>query len=350
MPKESKEGRTFFNLILLFAAIISYFLLAPYLGTIVFAGVIVVMFKPVYDAYVKWLKGRAGLATFLVTITIIVTLLLPLYSIIDITIRQAVQFSQDAGQLMQGKDITLGDVVGQVNSVMEQVPFAGTEKLTEKEVISKVEGLAATFAKFLADRAIAVGSSTAELLPKIIIFFALIAGMFPAYQKIIQMLKDLSPLDDDLDQKYIDRMLVMTKSMVKGVFIIAIAQGAAAGLLYWIAGAKYVFFWTILAIFLSLIPVGAHVISIPMGIVFLASGQIWQGLLVIIGSLVVVGNIDNILRPKLVPKETELPTALILLSAFGGLHLFGFLGVIYGPVIMIFLVTTIEIYLDNFRR
>ncbi len=348
MPKKSKEGRVFFNIILLIAVFVSYFLLEPYLGTIVFAGVIVVMFKPCYDLYVKWLKGRESLATVLVILTIIIVLLVPLYFVIDVTIRQAVQISQDASQLVEGKDISLSSVLDEVNSVLEEIPFREHEPLTEKDVIDKVQGIAQTIAQFLANRAIAVGSTTAELLPKIIIFLALIIGMFPAYDTLIDFLKKLSPLDDVLDQKYIDRMVVMTKSMVKGVFIIAIAQGSAAGVLYWIAGAKYVFFWMLLAILLSLIPVGAHVISIPMGIIFLAGGQVWQGLLVIIGSLVVVGNIDNILRPKLVPKETELPTALIILSAFGGLHLFGFLGVIYGPVIMIFLVTTIEIYLENY--
>ena len=69
----------------------------------------------------------------------------------------------------------------------------------------------------------------------------------------------------------------------------------------------------------------------------------------LIGSLLVVGNLDNVLRPRLVSKDSEMSTALILLSAFGGLNLFGFLGVIYGPVVMIFLVTTIEIYLEYYQ-
>jgi predicted PurR-regulated permease PerM len=282
-------------------------------------------------------------------LTTIIVLVAPIYFVIDITIRQAVQFSEDVSQLIEGKNLSLSGILEEVNQTLDKIPYREHKPVTEQDVIDNVQNIAQTVAGFLANRAIEAGSSTAELIPKLIIFLTLIATLFPAYPTMIQLLKDLSPLDDALDQKYLDRMLMMTKSMVKGVFIIAIVQGVSAGILYWIAGVKYVFFWTLLAIFFSIIPVGAHIISIPMGIILLINGQVWQGLLVIIGSLLFVGNIDNFLRPKLVPKETELNSALILLSALGGLNLFGFLGVIYGPVIMIFLVTTIEIYLENFR-
>ena len=92
-----------------------------------------------------------------------------------------------------------------------------------------------------------------------------------------------------------------------------------------------------------------NVITVPAGIVLIAFGSGWQGLLVIIGGLLVVSNIDTILRPLLVPKEANINSALVLIGALGGLHLFGFLGVIYGPVVMIFLVTTVEIYLEHYR-
>ena len=90
-------------------------------------------------------------------------------------------------------------------------------------------------------------------------------------------------------------------------------------------------------------------ITIPAGITLVVFGSVWQGLLVLLGGLVVVSNIDTFLRPMLVPKEASLNPALVLIGALGGLRLFGFLGVIYGPVVMIFLVTTIEIYLEHYR-
>ena len=88
----------------------------------------------------------------------------------------------------------------------------------------------------------------------------------------------------------------------------------------------------------------------PAGIILLAFGSVWQGLLVLLSGLLVVSNIDTLLRPLLVPKEANLNAAMVLIGALGGLHLFGFLGVIYGPVVMIFLVTTVEIYLEHYRE
>jgi predicted PurR-regulated permease PerM len=91
------------------------------------------------------------------------------------------------------------------------------------------------------------------------------------------------------------------------------------------------------------------VIGVPIGITQIILGNVWQGIIILLGYVLVVANIDYFLRPRMTSKQAHLTPVLILLSAFGGLHLFGFLGVIYGPVIMIFLVTTIEIYLEHFR-
>jgi predicted PurR-regulated permease PerM len=127
-------------------------------------------------------------------------------------------------------------------------------------------------------------------------------------------------------------------------------QGVAAGVFLAIGGVPYVAFWTLLCIVFALLPLGVNVITVPAGIALLAFGSVWQGLLVLLGGLLVVSNIDTLLRPLLVPKEANLNSALVLIGALGGLHLFGFLGVIYGPVVMIFLVTTVEVYLEHYQE
>jgi hypothetical protein len=103
--------------------------------------------------------------------------------------------------------------------------------------------------------------------------------------------------------------------------------------------------------FLSLLPmIGISLIAWPIGIVLILNGQVWQGVFIIAAFLVVVANIDTALRPKLVPKDAYLNPALVMLSVFGGLSLMGFIGLIYGPVIMILLVTSLEIYAKYIMR
>jgi predicted PurR-regulated permease PerM len=137
----------------------------------------------------------------------------------------------------------------------------------------------------------------------------------------------------------------MTKAMVKGQFIIALAQGIVDASLLWVVGIDYFFFWLVLLTFLSIIPLGGGIIVIPIGIILILTGNIWQGLVLILGHILIVTNIDNILRPKLVPKDAKLDSALLILSVFAGIAMFGFLGIVIGPVIMILIVTTIEAYI-----
>ena len=89
----------------------------------------------------------------------------------------------------------------------------------------------------------------------------LLAVLFPSFPRDVQMLKRMSPLDDDLDQLYIDKLSVMAKAMVRGVFIIALAQGLTQGLFYWIAGVPYLFFVTLLSIVAAMLPSNAHYVK-----------------------------------------------------------------------------------------
>ena len=349
MPIKTHDNRGFFYLLLAFAGLSAYWLLEPYLATIIFSIVVVVMFNSLYHWFLRRTKNRESLSISLTLLTICLTGLVPLVLVINVTVSQAIQFKEEVTTMVAGNNVSVTNVISEVNHWIAKIPFGNIEPITEEKIIDTVRGIIQPITRFLADRAVQLGSSSADLITKFIIFLTLVGTLFPKYPKLIQLVKDLSPLDDSLDQKYLDRMIAMTRSMVKGVFVIALAQGVAAGFFYWIVGVKYVFFWTLLAIFLSILPLGSHVISVPMAIVLLAMGNIWQGVVLLIGSLLVVGNLDNVLRPRLVSKDSEMSTALILLSAFGGLNLFGFLGVIYGPVVMIFLVTTIEIYLEYYQ-
>jgi predicted PurR-regulated permease PerM len=149
---------------------------------------------------------------------------------------------------------------------------------------------------------------------------------------------------------YLAQAGAMTKAMVKGQFVIAIAQGFASAFSLWVTGLDYFWFFFVLLTFLSFIPLGGGIVTLPLGVVLIATGHIWQGIFVILFHLLVVSNIDNLLRPRLVPKTVQLNSALTLLGVFSGLALFGAIGVIYGPVIMILLVTTFRMYADYNRR
>lgn len=142
----------------------------------------------------------------------------------------------------------------------------------------------------------------------------------------------------------------MARGVVGGQFVIAAAQGVVeAGILY-LAGVEYFFFFALILTFLSVIPLGGGILTIPIGIIMLLTGNIWQGLIILLGHFLIITNIDNVLRPRLIPKSIRINSALMLLSVFGGLALFGFLGIFVGPIIMILVLSTLEVFLPLARE
>lgn len=349
--KNNLRSRVFFLILFAFAGYVTYLLVEPYLGTVVFAMVTVVVFRPVYDRLLNFFRGRQGLTTVVTILIIFILVLIPVSLIINLTVQQVFEFSHDLSQLTAGASHypTISEVVHQINEVLNNLPFAQGYQLTNEQVLQAIETVTQAFGRWLADTAISLSTATADWVISFIIYVALLVALLPSYPKMIQLLRNMSPLSEEMDERYINRMISMTKSMVKGVLVIAVAQGLVLGLFMWIGGVKYTSFWTLLAIFMAMLPLGCGVVAVPIGIVHMILGNIWQGIVILLGYALVVTNIDYLLRPRLVSRDTQLHAALVLLSMFGGLKLFGFLGVIYGPVTMIFVITTIEIYLQYYR-
>jgi len=160
------------------------------------------------------------------------------------------------------------------------------------------------------------------------------------------LIRRLNPLGEEATDLYLAKMAAMVRGTVRGQFVIALAQGIAGAISIYIAGFHDGFFiFAILLSALSVIPLGGGIVTIPFGIGLALFGNVIGGIFVIVFHVIVVTNIDNVLRPILVPKEAKLDSALMLLSVFAGITMFGFLGIVIGPVVMIVIVTTISVYL-----
>jgi len=115
------------------------------------------------------------------------------------------------------------------------------------------------------------------------------------------------------------------------------------GLLFWILGINTALTWGFIMTILSIIPVvGAGIVWIPAGLILLASGAIWQGITMLLAGFLLIGTIDNLLRPYLIGKSTKLPESIILLSMLGGIATFGLVGFVIGPIIAGILYTLLE--------
>jgi predicted PurR-regulated permease PerM len=137
-------------------------------------------------------------------------------------------------------------------------------------------------------------------------------------------------LERDLFAKFVD----VIRAAIKGNIVVAAVQGALGGVIFWFLDIHAAILWAVLMAFLSLLPaIGTALVWLPVAIYLLVAGEIWQGIVLIAFGVLVIGLVDNVLRPILVGKDTEMPDYLVLMSTLGGIAIFGLNGFVIGPVI-----------------
>lgn len=321
----------------------AYFLWGYFL-LIVLAAIIAFMFNPLYQRILKkW--GKPETAAMVSLIASFIALILPLILLLVVTANELRQLANGIGPIDLGglKD----EFINKFNQITQTagIPYSLTPESVNSALTDFIQKFGASIAKDVAGLASNFFSMFSTLIIYMFVFLSLLLNQ----DRLFAMVRRLNPLGNTIGNLYLDRVSAMTKAMVKGQFIIAFLQGLIDAMLLYFAGLQDLFFFfVILLTALSIIPLGGGIIAIPIGVIMILSGDIWQGTLVIAGHLLIVTNIDNVLRPRLVPKEARLDSALTLLAVFSGLHFFGFLGIVIGPVIMILIVTTIQVYEEVF--
>jgi len=343
LQQQSKQDQIAFFVLFALIGILVFWLIHSYLDTIALSFMMVIVLKPLYDWLLGRLHGRAGAAATLTVGGFCLIVIIPLWF----------AWSMIASQLstmitsQQGFGGTTA-LVDSINQTLER--FLGEKAQITPAIQEQVRQIISNAASWLASVVLGLGTRLSDLLARLFLFLAIVGTVLPNYAGIVRRLKRLSPLDDALDTLFLRKITLTVRGMFLGIFVIALAQGFVCGLLFWLAGVPYVSLWTLLAVVAALFPLGAGLLALPIGVVELAYGHSGAGLLILAGYLLVVTNLDGVLRSRLVPKEAEMSFVLVLLSALGGLELFGFFGVVYGPVLMVVFQTAISVYEEYYAR
>ena len=153
-------------------------------------------------------------------------------------------------------------------------------------------------------------------------------------KQIIESCIKSFPMDDDQERSLMNKFTTVIKATVKGTILIAIVQGTIGGLILLSLDIEGSILWGAMMALFSVVPgIGASIIWLPIALMLIFNGAIIKGMILIISGVFIIGLIDNLLRPYLVGKETNLPDYLILLSTLGGITIFGLSGFIIGPVV-----------------
>ena len=340
-------NRIFFWLVFLVLIVLTILMLEPYFTALVLSLIAVIMLTPLYNRFLqaKRIGGRSKVAVTLTLLAFLCILVVPVVLVALLVVNQL------AAALTQIASLDLKAVGESIAQSLDALPLLGDIQLEAINVVEGLQSVARTTAAAVAELAISLGASLPGLLVQGMIFVVAVAALLPHYRDLVESFQRLSPLGYDLSELYSRKISAMVSSLIKGVFLIAVIQGAAMGLFYWLAGLPYVFMLIVVSILLAMIPlVGISWLVIAIAVIAFLTGNPLQGLIVLGGFYGVVNWIDILLRPKLLSKEAYIPLALFLLSIFGGLAWAGVMGLFYGPVIMLLLVTTIQIYAEQYAR
>jgi predicted PurR-regulated permease PerM len=315
-----------FSISVVFAATIKGFLAALFLAA-VFTGLV----YPVYRWLLRRFRGRETLASATTLLLVLVAIVVPLIGFFGIVVSQAVEVTDIVAPWLERQ---IQSSAGGTRPLPEWVPFAEHIEPYRAQITAKLATFANKAGGFVLGSLSKVTQVTAVFLINLFVmlyamFFFLIKG--PA---IVRLVLGYLPLSDADKNNILDVGLSVSKATMKGTLVIGIVQGALGGLGLAVAGIPGAAFWGTIMVVLSIIPgIGTALIWVPAVIYLLISGATTAGIGLAIWSAGVVGTVDNVLRPRLVGKDTSMPDLLILVSTLGGLSLFGALGLVVGPVI-----------------
>lgn len=347
-PVRRIDERTF--LLLLAAATLAFgWVLYPFYGAVLWAIIIAVIFAPVNRALQVSLGGRQNLAALLTVLLVIAIVLLPLAIVATSLVQEATSLF---GKIQSG-EYNLGSYVQRVFDALPAWMFGWLERFN----LTSLSGLRDTLSnglmksgEVLAPQALSIGMNTFEFMISLGIMLYLLFFLMRDGRRLAEIIKEAVPLRADQKSALFARFADVVRATVKGGILVAMAQGALGGFAFWFLGVHAALLWAVLMAFLSLLPaIGAGLVWVPVAIYFLASGAIWQGLGLIAYGVLVIGLVDNLLRPFLIGKDTKLPDYVVLISTLGGIEVFGLNGFVLGPLIAAIFMVSWEIFVASRR-
>jgi predicted PurR-regulated permease PerM len=345
-PREHTNFATIFLVALallitgLFFAMIRGFLVAIFLAAI-FTG----MLQGPYRRLVRWLGGRKTPAAILTILIFVFVLIVPISLFLGIVVSQALDVSASVGPWVQ-REISQPR---ELDRLLEGLPFWETIQPYQDQILTKVAEFAGRIGTFLVTSVAAVSRGTARFFFQLfILLYAMYFFLINGRAYLVKVLYYV-PLESEAEGRLVARFVSVTRATIKGTLLIGVIQGGLAGLAFMVAGINGWAFWTVIMIVFSIIPaIGTALVWIPATIYLFALGQTAVAIGLAVWCAVVVGMVDNVLRPRLVGRDTELSDLLILLGTLGGLVFFGAVGFIIGPIIAALFVTVWEIYGETF--
>jgi predicted PurR-regulated permease PerM len=286
-------------------------------------------------------QNFAALATLL---TVLALVIVPL----TLTAASLVEEAADIHQSMQADKWTPGEFFQEFVAVLPCWAADLLDRLGLKDVAAVEAKLSDALVKrgsFFASEALDIGLGTINFIVSFAIMLYLLYFFVRDGDALARRITHVIPLPPEQQHALVVKSTIVIRATFKGNLLVAAVQGALGGFIFWLLGINAPVLWAVVMALCSLLPaVGAAIVWFPVAVYFLATGSVWQGVVLMAYGVGVMGLIDNLLRPLLVGKETEMPDYLVLISTLGGIAAFGLSGFVIGPLVAALFIAVWDIF------
>jgi predicted PurR-regulated permease PerM len=308
-------------------------ILWPFFGAVLWAVILAILFAPPYRRLLKSKRPRRTLAALATLGVILVLVILPLTLLTALLVQEgaAVYERIQSGEFDIGRYFqqTFNALPGWLKGLLDRFGLTNLGLIQ-----ARLSDALKTSSQFLAGRALNLGQNTLNFVLSLFVMLYLLFFLLRDGDTLVETIRAAIPLHPERLRTLAGRFTGVIRATVKGTLVVAVVQGALGGLIFWLLGIHAPVLWAALMAVLSLLPaVGAALVWLPVAVYFVATGAIWQGIVLTAYGVLVIGLVDNVLRPILVGKDTRMPDYVVLISTLGGIAVLGINGFVIGPVI-----------------
>ena len=342
-PLPNRENRALLPMLVAVSAALVVVLL-PFYASIMWGVILALLFTPLY----RWILVKVGrhpttaaLCTMVVVILIVV---LPATLVM-------VALAQEASGIyvrLQSGDLNpalyfrhmFDQLPDWVTAVLDRLGLVNFTTLQRRVTAAMAQG-----SQFAATQVFNIGQNTFEFVVSLFITMYLAFFLIRDGNSVVRAIGRAIPLAPSHKQQLWEKFATVVRATVKGNLLVAAIQGALGGLAFWFLGVGGALLWAVVMAALSLLPaIGAALVWLPVALYFLANGEVWQGVALMAYGVLVIGLVDNLLRPILVGKDTLMPDYVVMITTVGGMAVFGVNGFVLGPLIAAMFIAVWHIY------
>ncbi len=357
MNEESSKGSglsrfaiVFFVICFLLVGFALYQIFAPFFPVLVWASVLTVIFYPVFTKILKRTRERRTAAALITCLLVLLLIVLPVTSLAAMITQQSVALYH---AVESSFSVPGGDAAARVERIRDHPSVRWVREkagrwfgVTDADLENYARQIFSAVSKWIVTQGPSLLKGAGGMLFGFLLMFITMFFLFRDGPALVDLVSASNPLPEAYESEIIQKFRDVSYATFFGSILTAIVQGFAGALLFWSLGVPSSLFWGAVVALVSLVPVvGAFLVWVPMSTYYYLVGQTTRGIVLLAVGGIVVSSIDNVLKPLIIRGRTNMHPLLVFFGVLGGLQVFGFLGILLGPL-------TITIFLSflNFYR